>query len=314
MEDDQEMKINDNVYEFCKPDNPSVEIIFFHGIQMGEEDVTKLHLSTWTVKSEEADAPPEYWPQTFFAKDELLTSKNISVRALTACYDPSKFKTDNTGRLDIYNIAENFTHSIIDSNRVKVGLRTGVPVIMVGHSFGGLLIKKLVEQVADKARLNGNHHKNLQKFLDNLKGLFFYSTPHRALKDAVVQRLFPPGNRTYSALPQLFEQLNKDAGRLHEAMTRFAKRHKIMVTEAFEVNDTDLGDNLEPIKIVTEASAVCGDRAFAISEDHFNVCRPRDVKSLNYQALADFIVEIVEREKAGTDAAGLDLPEVGRGR
>lgn len=235
----QVKKISDSVYEFCKPDNPSVEIIFFHGIQMGEEDVSELHLSTWTVKSEEADAPPEYWPQTFFAKDEHLTSKNISVRALTARYDPSKYKTHNTGRLDLYNIAENFTHSIIDNNRVNVGLREGVPVIMVGHSFGGLVMKKLVDQVAEKARLNGNHSKNLQKFLDNLKGLFYYSTPHLALKDEVFQRLFPPG-KSYSDLPKLLEELNKGAGRLHAVLTTYAKGHKIMVNEAFDVNNTDL--------------------------------------------------------------------------
>ncbi|BBN08892.1 protein SERAC1 [Marchantia polymorpha subsp. ruderalis] len=310
-------KINDNVYEFCNPDNPSVEIIFVHGIQMGNEDVSKPHLSTWKVKSEKADAPTEYWPQTFFAKDEHLTSKNISVRALTACYDAAKDRTDNRGRLDIYNIAENFVNSMIGSDRVCVGQRAGVPVIMVGHSFGGLLIMELVDHISKKARQNGSAYKNLPKFLNNLKGFFFYSTPHLALQDAVVQRLFPSGDnvpvvRTYNALTTLFKQLNKDVARLHEGMTKYAANHGIEVSGAFESNETDLGDNLEPIKIVTEASAGCGAGTLsAIREDHFNVCRPTDVQSSNYQALADFVVRIVNREKEEhSDAAGLDLPEV----
>ena len=58
------------------------------------------------------------------------------------------------------------------------------PIVLVGHSFGGLVIKSLVVEV-DKRRtgrvrsaLDREALESCKKFLGNLKGMVFYGVPH----------------------------------------------------------------------------------------------------------------------------------------
>jgi len=57
---------------------------------------------------------------------------------------------------------------------------------LVGHSFGGLVIKALVNamktrstsEAAERNALNSDAIDRANEFLQNLKGIFFYSVPH----------------------------------------------------------------------------------------------------------------------------------------
>jgi hypothetical protein len=70
----------------------------------------------------------------------------------------------------------------IDSSRWKLGQRCGF--VLVGHCFGGLIIKSLVEEANKRAygRVNNvideQSWKCANKFLKNLKGIVFYAVPH----------------------------------------------------------------------------------------------------------------------------------------
>jgi len=58
--------------------------------------------------------------------------------------------------------------------------------VLVGHSFGGLVIKSLVIEASRRAKLidsaiNKSEKKNFSKcknFLENIKGIVFYGVPH----------------------------------------------------------------------------------------------------------------------------------------
>ena len=52
------------------------------------------------------------------------------------------------------------------------------PVVLVGHSLGGLVLKKVCVQAAIEAAYNGVHKEACRAFCDNLAGVFFYATPH----------------------------------------------------------------------------------------------------------------------------------------
>jgi hypothetical protein len=60
------------------------------------------------------------------------------------------------------------------------------PFTLVGHSFGGLVIKALVNamktrstsEAAERNALNSDAIDRANEFLQNLKGIFFYSVPH----------------------------------------------------------------------------------------------------------------------------------------
>ncbi|KAL2628971.1 hypothetical protein R1flu_013657 [Riccia fluitans] len=132
-------KINDSVYELYRPSradvNIDIDIVFFHGLQL-KQDATPF-LSTWRSR----DAERSLWPSKWLAED-YPTARILSVH-----YDGSMKKTDRDGRMDLDLVAENLLHSLLLE---RVGQSR--PVILVGHSFGGIVIKKLCVISADQAQ------------------------------------------------------------------------------------------------------------------------------------------------------------------
>ncbi len=69
----------------------------------------------------------------------------------------------------------------IDSSRWKLGERCGF--VLVGHCFGGLIIKSLVEEAYKRAygrvenKFDEQCKRRANKFLKNLKGLCFMRFP-----------------------------------------------------------------------------------------------------------------------------------------
>ncbi len=59
-------------------------------------------------------------------------------------------------------------------------------IVLVGHSFGGLVIKSLVLEASSRAKKIDNARDKLEKrnstkcknFLENIKGIVFYGVPH----------------------------------------------------------------------------------------------------------------------------------------
>jgi len=60
----------------------------------------------------------------------------------------------------------------------------GRPIILIGHSFGGLVIKSLVVEVGKRTSATTQNDfdikikMNCTRFLENLSGIVFYSVPH----------------------------------------------------------------------------------------------------------------------------------------
>lgn len=64
-----------------------------------------------------------------------------------------------------------------------MGVGQGRPVILVGHSLGGLVLKKLSLEASREASLvNSGFHDCCRAFCDNLSGAFFFATPHGGSK------------------------------------------------------------------------------------------------------------------------------------
>jgi len=57
--------------------------------------------------------------------------------------------------------------------------------VLVGHSFGGLVIKSMLKEACKRAQLTNPKNKidqqdttSAKRFLENLKGVVFYAVPH----------------------------------------------------------------------------------------------------------------------------------------
>ncbi|CAM6117514.1 unnamed protein product [Calypogeia fissa] len=157
-------RINDHVYEVYKPaGRPSVELVFFHGLQLEPGFSEDAHINTWISQDKS-----QSW-LTWLVEDLA------DVRILTISYDAAARTTKSEGRLDMYVTSENLVYALTgDSARVG---QDGCPVVLVGHCLGGLVMKELCSKAHHMIRLQ-QHSKPVENFLANLKGLFFYATPH----------------------------------------------------------------------------------------------------------------------------------------
>ncbi|KAL2645193.1 hypothetical protein R1flu_012780 [Riccia fluitans] len=74
----------------------------------------------------------------------------------------------------MYLIRENLVQSLIDLQ----GAGQNCPVILVGHCVGGLVLKEVCLRASECTSLSTYPERPYKQFLQNLRGAFFYSTPH----------------------------------------------------------------------------------------------------------------------------------------
>ncbi|CAM6116081.1 unnamed protein product [Calypogeia fissa] len=270
---------NNSVYELCRPSGPrvcrpSVEIVFFHGLQF---DGTKRgYLTTWLSK----DGQECWLPWIFESFPEA--------RILLVSYDSSAKTRDDGGCTDMYITSENLLQDLIDDN-AQVG-QDGCPVVLVGHSVGGLVIK----EVLLKANLGLNlgpkeeRRENLFFFLENVKYLFYYSCPHHGTRLANIQTNFLKGQ-----LLERLTTLNKEPARCHEDFRMLRQKFKWKVCSIGEKLPTNL-KHLGKQIVVEEASARHDtENYYTVHADHINVCRPESTIDASFLKLQNVVNRVV---------------------
>jgi len=103
------------------------------------------------------------------------------------------------------------------------------PIVLVGHSFGGLMLKSLVVEVSkcmhrrSMNSLDVEVQDNCKKFLKNLKGMVFYSVPcgggsqkfsrffaSQCLQTNVINKKIEHGSKNLNSFNRQMEQLDVD--------------------------------------------------------------------------------------------------------
>ncbi|KAL3687846.1 hypothetical protein R1sor_014155 [Riccia sorocarpa] len=286
-------KISESVYELHPEESPNVEIVFFHGLQFTVEDLKDAYWRAFTYRNGAG-----CWPMALLP--ECLAKKGYRARVLTVCYNTSANKHQKRGRVDICNLADQLVESLITSARstAYIGQR-GVPVILVGHSLGGILIKQLVTHIDVEARvkLKQPRHKMLQKFLGNLKGVFYISTPHHYHQLARWERMFPEKSVKKAPVLGLLEALSKDASRLNKVMSLLMKKHDIKMAQVNETENTDLG-YFNDIVVKDPPVGVFSDPFIRVPDNHITICRPESSESVTFKHFITFTENILAEQAA----------------
>jgi len=156
MDGNSGVHLENGLYSLSEPlDIPEVEmdVVFLHGLRGGP-------LMTWRTTAEIHHDRMEVWPRDWLAREFPR------VRILSVGYDSNL--TGWSGRN--LSLEEQAAETLDDLCAAGVGSR---PVVFIGHSYGGLIAKKvyLLAQDSDKAK-----HQDL---FDATGGFLFYGTPHR---------------------------------------------------------------------------------------------------------------------------------------
>ncbi|CAM6114803.1 unnamed protein product [Calypogeia fissa] len=265
-------QLNESVFELHKPKGQrNMVVLFFHGFQHGNYE--NAHLSTWTTEDGSST-----WLQTWLVGDDKYPDAHI----LSVGYNASLLKSGNGGSFDLYIIGENIVSDLLEAT---VGVERRCPIILVGHSFGGLVVKEVCSQVHKRASMGSVKHKT---FLENINGVFFYSTPHRGISREISEHFL---SRTNQQLLKYVEILSTSAARLHEDFERLQKQCSWKTAGVGEGSPTELSTYNKQL-IVAEGSSRYGD-AFVIAAkaDHISVCRPMSKTSTSFNCLSNFLHE-----------------------
>ncbi|KAG6552420.1 hypothetical protein Mapa_005981 [Marchantia paleacea] len=268
----KERRLNDSLHEIYLPvAEVKMELIFFPGPL--DKDGCK---ATWMTEDNK-----HCWLQTWlpeaFPEARILTVSYNSFSASLARFDPVL-------------ISEILIDDLILRRR-----HGWCPLILVGHCFGGLVIKELCNTVENAIGKNEDS-KCLQEFLGSVRGIAFYGTPHSGYKQSENEASTPSlgageeKGSTNPSEPRLWSR--KDVGRLNSGYMRFVLSLGWKELALGETHPTQQVTGSRKSVIVDEFSASNGikrDSFFPIAADHFTLCKPKSPTSNCFQYLVHFI-------------------------
>ncbi|KAL2628625.1 hypothetical protein R1flu_013311 [Riccia fluitans] len=311
------IRIHDGVYELGSLPSgtlPSVEFVFFHGLQLASPQDNDIHLRTWTSEND-----AQLWPK--WLKDE----ENFpNARILFTSYDAWAQENSTEGRFDSFTSAENVLTWLTDKNN-GVGQR-GCPVILIGHGTGCLLIKEVCQQAHNRLHGldSGSATQELDFFLRFIRGMFFFSPPSLGMEFA--SELIP---RIDSPAPwlKISERYSVDATRLGDFFMKVRRnRYNWKICAVGETQPLDLAS--KPLKflqaskplnfpyndvMVPEGSSRYDvDFYHSINANYISISRPSDKKSMSFGFLTKFVADLcAEPEIVGQDLKSIieDVPK-----
>ncbi|KAG6545414.1 hypothetical protein Mapa_013014 [Marchantia paleacea] len=288
-------KISDSLHVLNEPDPPqsaTLDIILFHGLQ--REQNSCAHLSTWRG----GELLQDIWPQTWLPMDHPAT------RSITVSYDACIQTTSTRGKMDLHSLGENLLTEILLARR---DLRSNRKTILVGQSFGGLVIKQLCVH-ACRNKENNSNADEISRFLDDIGGVFFYGTPHHGM-DGILSKYSERNSLTANkSLLKLVQVSSPEAARLHDEFVRCRNVYGWKIYSVAETQATGGEDTVW----VPEASSRFEDNYIHVAADHFSICRPSGRECLKYQHLDDLIRKVRGNDQdQGRQPQDVPTPAVG---
>lgn len=204
--------VKDSVYELVRENRPDVEFVFFHGLQPDNANIAHAFWRTWKSRHSE-----ECWLVDLLPKLLNGTRREIKPRVLSVSYENSSQLPHwgfTTSPIDQFSTPKSLMLDLFGNEDTAVGQRFLVPVVLVGHDLGGILIKSLLMKIkktqADR-KASPKVLRNLDRFHRNLSALVFFATPesgYSKLDDKIPARFNNPSMR-------FLRVLNREAARVN---------------------------------------------------------------------------------------------------
>jgi len=266
--------------------NWGVDVVFIHGLWGGvfytwrQQDKDNIRDCEAAIEEEDREEYSFCWP-----KDWLKEDCRQHVRVLGCDFDSYLSQWGNNCPTQSYkqNLEERSEDILGKLVRAGVGSR---PVIFVGHSMGGLIIKKMLVS----AQTSGD--SELQRFYENTKGVVFYSTPHRgthiAKMNSVVKYFFFPSVEV--------QELEIDSPALLELNTYFQEFVKKFQTRVISFGETIPTRHLGvDITFVPQESSDPGVGEFlTVPFNHMDICKPDSRKSILFRKFYNLLWDCLD--------------------
>jgi WD40 repeat protein/pimeloyl-ACP methyl ester carboxylesterase len=249
------------------PIEPLVDFIFVHGLRGGSFKTWRKH-----------DDVRYFWPQTWLPWDSDLSHVRISSFGYNS--DWMEWKDSI---LNIHDFGRSLLGEITISPHLKRDSNT--PIIFIGHSMGGLVVKKAYLLAQQEAR----------GISDRIKCMFFLGTPHRGSDSASLLNNLLSASGVLSAR-QYVTDLGRNSLSLQIINDEFKKyANDVEIWSFYESVKTSLG--LKSAIIVERDSAILGyesERSQPLNADHRNLCKFESPEESNFVTVRNALVTAVE--------------------
>ncbi|CAK9228141.1 unnamed protein product [Sphagnum troendelagicum] len=264
------------------------DVVFFHGLHWPSEK--EAWKSTWT----QLDDPQDCWPQNWLPQD-----LDENVRVLSISYDACPTQSEEKGSIDdVSEIGIDVLQTLLLSHEWRLGQQHGF--VLIGHCFGGLVIKSLVEEARKRALQNVRNALDrkakacAELFFENLKGIVFYAVPHSGSKNLI--SYFSRCNQI--TIPRRVVKL---AGFMQNVQPLQLKMENLSTTFDAIVEELSInvyafveGKRMKDVgfRLVEKAAALrsAGENHYTLEDcDHSTVCKPSGKNHPSYYRLLDFI-------------------------
>ncbi|GAQ45541.1 hypothetical protein AtubIFM55763_007906 [Aspergillus tubingensis] len=249
------------------PLEPHVEFVFVHGLGGGSR-------KTWSKST----ASYHYWPQEWLPKDPAFSN----VRVHSFGYN-SDYLKGRGNCLDIHHFAKSLLGELSTSPHLSYA---DTPIVLLGHSMGGLVIKK--------AYLLASQDAFFEKLVKRFHAIYFFATPHRGsdsaklleniLKITLSSRAYVSDlKRGSSTIQSINEEFRSYSGKME--LWSFYETYKLAV-------------GLFSILIVDPDSATLGyreEQQIPLGADHRSICKFDGLTDPNYVTVRNALALTVSR-------------------
>jgi len=263
--------------------NWGVDVVFVHGL-MGGVFYTWRQFDPENVREFSNDQISEdsysyCWPRDWLAEDAN------NVRVIGCDFD--SYITQWGGSCPTQNFKQSLAERSEDMLKklqdAGVGNR---PVIFVGHSMGGLIIKKMLTEAKE------SEDESMKKLAENTKGVVFYSTPHEGSKIAdmgmMIRHFFFP-----TVEVQELEMKNPALTSLNTSFKEFVAKFRTKVISFGEQLPTrHLGVDLTFVP--PESSDPGVGEFISVPFNHMNICKPENKKSILFRKFYNMVWDALD--------------------
>lgn len=247
------------------PSEPLIDFTFVHGLGGGSR-------KTWSKTS----SISHYWPQEWLPKDTGF--KNVRVSSFGYRSD---YIRDKANILNIHHFGRHLLSDMIISPYLN---DTRSPIVLIGHSMGGLVIKKAY-MLAREAPMHWDLAKRFHTIL-------FLATPHRGSDWAKVLNNILRAAFTSRAYVAELDGSSKAIKSINDEFHKFSG--EVCLWSFFETQKSRLG--LFRTFVVECKSATLGyneEKRIPVKANHRSICKFEAQTDENYRALRDALATTV---------------------
>jgi len=264
--------------------NWGVDVVFIHGLLGGvfytwrQQDTANSHeLSDDQVSEEDYSF---CWPRDWLAED------SNHVRVIGCDFDSYLSQWGGscpTQSFEHQSLEERSEDMLKKLQAAGVGQR---PTVFVGHSMGGLIIKKML------VNAQNSDDEQRKKFAENTKGVVFYSTPHKGSEIAnlnmITKYFFSPSvevQELNTDYPLLLELNNYFKGFVEKFKTKVISFGETLPTQHMGVNMTFVNPE--------SSNPGVGD-FYTVPFNHMDICKPSSRKSILFRKFYNLLWDTVD--------------------